>query len=118
MATKNARKMIFGKSHPDDSADNLGVKNFAEIALSCTVSEINVLLHFTQKFKMEAKNGRKTIFRKSHQYTLWKPLGVKHFIKITLSGTVSEINAFLCFTQKFKMPPNMAGKRFLAKRGI
>ena len=33
-----------------------GVQNFVEIALSHTVSEINAFLHFTQKFKMAAKN--------------------------------------------------------------
>ena len=41
------------------------VKKFTEIALSHTVSKINAFLHFTQKFKMAAKNGGKTIFEKS-----------------------------------------------------
>ena len=36
-------------------------------------------------------------------------------IKITLSGRVSEINVFLCFTQKFKMATKMVGKKFLDK---
>ena len=36
-------------------------------------------------------------------------------IKITLSGRVSEINAFLCFTQKFKMVTKMVGKKFWTK---
>ena len=34
---------------PVDSADNLGVKNFAKIARSPTISEINTFLQFTQK---------------------------------------------------------------------
>ena len=39
------------------SAYILWVKNFVEIALSHFISEINVFLHFTQKFKMAAKSG-------------------------------------------------------------
>ena len=47
---------------PVDSIDTLGVKYFVEIALSCTVSEINAFLRFTQKFKMAAKNGGENDF--------------------------------------------------------
>ena len=75
---------------------------FAEITLSHTAIEINAFLHFMQKFKMSAKNGEKTIFGNSHQYTLEIPWG-QNFVKIALSHTVSEVNACLCFTQKFKM---------------
>ena len=55
----------FWEKPPVHSTDVLQVKNFVEIALSHTVSEINLCLHFTQKFKMVAKNGGKTIFGKS-----------------------------------------------------
>ena len=50
MATKSGMKMIFGKSRqfgPVDSADNLRVKNFMEIAPSRSISEINGFLRFT-----------------------------------------------------------------------
>ena len=57
----------FREKLPVDSADTLRVKNFVEIALSGTVSENNVFLHFMWKFKLAAKNGRKTIFGKSRQ---------------------------------------------------
>ena len=50
-----------------DSAATLWVKNFVEITLSRSISEISGFLHLTQKFKMAAKNGRKTIFAKSCQ---------------------------------------------------
>ena len=50
-----------------DSADTLCDKNFVEIALSCTVTEINASLRLTQKFKMAAESGGKTIFAKSRQ---------------------------------------------------
>ena len=54
----------FCKKTPLDSADTLRIKNFVEIALSLSVSEINTFLCFTQKLKMAAKSGRKTIFAK------------------------------------------------------
>ena len=41
----------------------------------CKVSEINGILHFTQKFKMAIQNGGKTIFGESRQMTLWIPWG-------------------------------------------
>ena len=79
----------FSLKSPVDFSHTLWAKNFAEIALSCTVSKINALLHFTQKFKMAAKSGGKAIFAYS-AYTLW----VRNFIKIALSHTVSEISVF------------------------
>ena len=66
-------------------------------------SEMSVFFkNFIQKFKMAAKNGAKTIFWKNCKLTV-DTLGIKNFIKITLSRNISEINAFLHFTQKFKM---------------
>ena len=47
-----------------DSAATLWVKNFVEIALSRSISEISRFLSLTQKFKMAAKSGGKTIFAK------------------------------------------------------
>ena len=47
---------------PVDSKDNLWVKNFVEITLSHSVSEIKMFWHFTQKFKMAVKSGRKKVF--------------------------------------------------------
>ena len=66
MATKNDGKTIFVKKLPDDSADTIGVKNFAEIAPSHTFSVINALLYFRQKFKMAAKNDCKSFLGKIH----------------------------------------------------
>ena len=43
--------------------------------------------------------------------TLW----VKNFVKITLSCIVYEINAFLRFTQKFKMAAKNGGKTTFGK---
>ena len=98
------RENDFWKKSPVNSGDTLVIKNFNEIALSRIVSEINVFLRVTQKFKMATKNGGKMIFGKSHQLTLLIPcLGVKNFDLIAVSHTISQINAFLHFTQKFKM---------------
>ena len=47
MAAKMAEKIFLGGKSPDESLDFLGAKNFAEIALSHTISEINAFLHFT-----------------------------------------------------------------------
>ena len=43
------------------------------------------------------------------------PCGSKNFVKIALSGTISKINAFLCFTQKFKMATKSGGKIIFEK---
>ena len=40
---------------PVDCADTLWVINFVKTALSCTDSDINAFLRFTQKFKMAGK---------------------------------------------------------------
>ena len=80
----------FWEKSPVDSADTLGVKNFKEIAVSHTVSEINVFLHFTQKFKMAAKNGGKTILRKTHQLTLELPWRSKILTKTVRNRAISS----------------------------
>ena len=60
------------------------VKNFVEIALSCSISEINGFLRFTQKFKMGAKSVGKTICEKSSVESA-DTMRVKDFIEIALS---------------------------------
>ena len=77
MATKKWQENNFWQNIADDSVYTLRSKNFIEMAVSCTVSEINAFLHFTQKFNMAVKNGRKTIFRKKLQITLHIPCGSK-----------------------------------------
>ena len=104
----------FRENSPVDSAYTLWVKNFVEIALSHSVSEINVLLRFTQTFKMTAKSGGKIIFGKSRHYTAYT-LWVKNFVEIALSRSISEINVLLHFTQKFKMAAKSGGKMIFGK---
>ena len=57
----------FCEKSPVHFEDTLWVKNFVEIVLSRSVSEINMFLCLTQKFKMAAENGRQMIFVKSCQ---------------------------------------------------
>ena len=64
---------------------------------------------------MATKNGSKAIFVKCHPYTLQIPCGLKILSK-SLSRTVSEINALLRFTQKFKMAANTGGKAFFCEK--
>ena len=65
-------------------------------------------------FYAEIQDGRqkhwgKKIFGKV-AHSLCKYPGDQKFAKIALSRTVSEINGFLCFTQKFKMAAKNDGK--------
>ena len=57
------RENDFWEKSPVDSADTLWVINFVKIPPSRTVYEINVLLYFTQKFKMAAKYGGKNFWQ-------------------------------------------------------
>ena len=111
---KMAGKRFLGKV-ASSLCSTLGVKNFVKITLSHTISKINALLHFMQKFKMEAKNGAKTIFREKSPVHSADTLGVKNSVKIILSCTISELKEFLCFTQKFKTANKNGWKRIFGK---
>ena len=63
------RENDFWEKSPVDSADKLWIKNFVEIASSCSISEMNMFLCFIQKFKMATKSGGKAIFGKER---LWR----------------------------------------------
>ena len=60
------RENDFLEKTPVDSVDTSQVKNFTEIALSETVSEINAFLGFMQKIKIAAKNDGNMIFGKTY----------------------------------------------------
>ena len=109
MAAKSGGKMLFCKSSPVGSVDTLWVKNFVEIPLSRSVYKINMLLHFTQKFKMATRNGGKRFLGKVANRHC------KNFIKIAVSCRVSEMKAFLRFTQKFKMAAKRGRKTIFGK---
>ena len=161
------RENKFCKTLTVASADTLWVKNFVEISLARSVSVINTLLRFTQRFKMATKSSRKTIFakklairpcrypvgqklRRNHSSSLrfrdkhvfafyaeiqdsrqkWREndfgetlpvdsadtLWVENFVEIALARSVSEINASLRFTQKFKMAVKRDRKTIFVKR--
>ena len=91
MATKKWQESDFCKMSPVHSAETLQVQNFVKIALPRTVSKINALVNFTQKFKMVTKSGAKV----DSLYTLW----AKNFVEIALSSTVSKISVFMFHTE-------------------
>ena len=109
------RENIFREKSPVDIANTLRVKNSVEIALSRSVSEINAFLCLTQKFKMATKSGGKTFFCKIMPVDSADTPWVKKFVKIALSHSVSKINIFLHFTQKFKMSTKSGGKTISEK---
>ena len=93
---------ILGKLQRLHSLDTLWVKNFAEIALSRTVKEIEGNLCFAIFGKnSKIQNGRQfwggenflNLQRVHSLDTLW----VENFDKIALSHTVKEIEENLCF---------------------
>ena len=103
MAAKNGGKMIYGKCHQLTLLTPLRVKNFDEIVLSHTVSEINAFICFMQKFKMAAKKLWEKDFLEKVASQLWGYPSDQNFNEIALSHIIPDINAFLRFKQKFKM---------------
>ena len=108
------REKDFWQTGADDSVHHVG-QNFIEIALFCTISEINAFL----PFYAEIQDGR----QKWQENNFWETvvdnsvytLGVKNFVQITVSHTVYKINTFLRFKQKFNMASKVVGNPFLAK---
>ena len=116
MAAKSGGKTIFAKKSPLDSADTLWVKNFVKIALSRSISKINAFLCLTQKFKMAAKSGGKMFFFcEIMPVDSADTVRVKNFVEIAQFRSVSEINTFLHFTQKFKTAAKSGGKTIFEK---
>ena len=98
MAAKSGGKtFFFCEKSPVESASTLWVKNFVVIALSRSVSEVNV-------FYTEIEDGRQkwrenNFYKKLPEHsadTLW----VKNFVEIALSHSIYEINAFCFFSVK------------------
>ena len=115
MPTKKWRENDFCKMSPVHSADTLWVQNFVKIALSRTVSEINVLLRFTQKFKMAAKSGGKAIFsRKVASRLCIYPVGPKFRRNLSISHHFQDKCACVLHRNS-RWLLKVAGKRFLLK---
>ena len=100
---------------PDTSPDTLGVQNFAEISLSHTISKIYAFLHFTQKFKMTGKKGRKRLLEKI-AYSLCKYAWGKkfHYCNRSISHHFRDKCVFAFYTN-LRWLPKMVGKPFLGK---
>ena len=112
----------FCENSPVESAHTLWFKNFVEIALASSVSEINPFFAFyaeiqdgRQKWQKntEVQDGRQK-WRENKSslesaYTLW----IKNLVEISLS--LSKIKMFLCFTQKLKMAAKCGGITIFGK---
>ena len=75
------------------------------------VSQDKCVFAFYAEIQDDHQKWRQSDFVKCRQYTL----RVKNFIKIAISQTVSKINEFLRFTQKFKMAAKNGGKVIFVK---
>ena len=108
---------IFGKLQRLHSLDPLWVENFAEIALSRTVKEIEANLCFAILGKnSKIQNGRHfwggENFLEITKSTMLRYPWVENFDEITLSGTVKEIEANLCFAIFGKNSKIQNGRHF------
>ena len=98
-------------------SDTLWVENFDEITLSRTVKEIEANLCFAflakiQKFKMATIFGEGKILGKLQRLHSLDILWVENFDEITLSRTVKEIEANLCFAIFGKNSKIQNGRHF------
>ena len=98
-----------------DSHDTMWVKNFVKIAPSHTVSEINVFLRFYTEIQDGHQKWWKNDFWEKLPVDSTDILRVKNFIELTISHTISQINQFFVLHRNSRLPPKMAGKRFLGK---
>ena len=108
---------IFGKLQRVHFLDTPWVENFAEIALSHTVKEIEANLCFAivgknSKFKMAAIFGEGKIFWKLQRLHSLDTLWVENFDEIALSRMVKEIEANLCFAIFGKNSKIQNGRHF------
>ena len=109
---------IFGKLQRLHSLDPLWVENFAEIALSRTVKEIEANLCFAIFGKnSKIQNGRHFLgrgnfFEKLQILHSLDTLWVENFDEIALSRTVKEIEANLCFAIFGKNSKIQNGRHF------
>ena len=77
MAAQKWQEKHFWEKSPVHFEDTLCVKNFVQIALSRTFSDINAYLHFTKKFKIVAQIGAKRFLGKIASRLHRYPVGQK-----------------------------------------
>ena len=85
---------------------------------SCTVPEINAFLHFTEKFKMAAKNSGKTIFVKCCHYTLQIPCGSKLSSKLLYLAPFPRLYVFVFYTESQDGRPKWRKSNFGEKLSV
>ena len=117
LATRNGDKKIFGKNCQLTLWIPLEVKIFTEITLFHIVSKIKCILAFYAEVQDGHQKWRENNFWKEIPDDFADNLEVKNLVEITLSCTISQINAFLHFLQNIKMADKYGGIQFLAKTG-
>ena len=99
----------FGGKSPVDPADTLQVKKFRQNqSISLSVRDKHVSCVLRRNSKWPPKVAGKRFLGKVASRLCRYPVG-KKFLR---NRSVSEINAFLHFAQKFKMAAKVAGKQF------
>ena len=91
------RENNFCDKTPVDSADTLRIKNYVEIALSRSIIEINAFFVFNTEIQDGRQKWRENNFGEKLPVDSADTLWVKKFVKIALSHSISEINAFFYF---------------------
>ena len=110
---KNGRKMIPWKNYHLTLQISCG-SNFSLKSLYLTSFLDKCIFMFYAGIQDGHQKWQENDF--DSQLTLPIPSGIKHFTKITLAHTISNINAFFCILHRnSRWPSKMEGKQFLAK---
>ena len=81
------KEKCFSQKVPDDCVYPMGRKFYRNLPIS-NVTEINMFLHFTQKFKVAAKMEENCFFWDKVPYDSAHILWVENFIEIALSWAI------------------------------
>ena len=121
MATKIGRKTIFCQNLEGESTLTLWAKNLVNITLSHTVFEINAFLHVPVEILTFGENSllchkrQKTTFGKIWQMAVYTLTAI-NLVETILSLTITEINLFWRFMQKFKKATENGWKTIFGKK--
>ena len=99
---------LFCEIMPVDSADTLPFKNFVSLCFR----DKHVFAFYAEIQDGPQRWRENNFCEKSPADWIVR---VKNVVKIALSHSVSEINSFLCLTQKFKMAAKSGGKTLFVK---
>ena len=93
------RENHFWEKSPVDSADNLQVKNFMEITLSCSISEINGILHVRRNSRWSPKVAGKQFLRKNASRLCRYPVDQKFCWNRSISFRFRDKHIFVFYEE-------------------